>query len=277
MFKVLEVHSAYISTALTVIVHLLAAFYFLYILKVSYGGLLPGTKESKVIWYQAPRTKQPAATPPPSAVAYQQPQETSPTQAPVAESAIPLAVNPERMGRSRQQRRAAWSKAAAQEEEPQPITAATIVDAISTQQAAQRHAHAVYTKQEAVANSVAAQMREITQGRMRDKIFSALKIVCSLNRKDYVSPAPVDTTIMTSLVINQKGEIIAVEVLKSTGTQALDEHIVMLLQQIKKVATPPSRNPQELHTQTFACRVQCQTGSNHLEFSYTDSSGIHIM
>ncbi|MBY0109634.1 MAG: hypothetical protein K2X90_00815 [Candidatus Babeliaceae bacterium] len=287
MFKVLEVHSAYISSVLTTIFHLLIVFYVLYVLKTNYSDYLPGVSEKRVVWYKAPSTKEPQS----SKTIYEQPiQQAAAAKAseyseiPVAQVAQPseqlVEVNPLRKGRSAQERRSAWTKKSTSpvdEEKDKPFTAATLMDAISQDQAAKRHAQAVYTKEQAIKQGVAAQMREITDGRIRNKIFSALKIACSLNKKDYYSPVPVDTGIIASLVLNQKGEIVAVEVLKSTGTTALDEHIAYLLQSIKKVALPPSGTGQDFHTQTFKCRVTCPAGSGHFEFSYDESSGIHIM
>lgn len=288
MFKVLEVHSAYLSWALTLILHILVGFYLLYILKTSYTDYIPSGEQKRVVWYKAPSTT-PEQTP--SQTVYEQPVQqaiTAPAQeyseVPVQETPMqdtaPSEVNPLRQGRSSQERRSAWTKKAAastDDQKDKPLTAATFMDAVSRQQAAKRQAHAVYTKQEAVKQGVAAQMREITDGRLRNKIFSALQIACSLNKKDYYTPVPVNTTIVTSLVINQKGEIIAVEVLKSTGTPALDEHIAYLLQSIKKIALPASRTGQDFHTQTFKCRVTCPAGSGRFEFHYDESSGIHIM
>lgn len=288
MFKVLEVHSAYISTVLAIIFHLIIGFYLLYILKITYEEYLPGAHDKRIVWYQAPQaTKQPISAP----AVYEQPlqQPVQAEQAPeyaqvpvqeVAAATVPLEVLPLRKGRSAEERRAAWSKKSAaptpDEQKDRPLTAATLTDAISKEQAIKRQAHAVYTKEQAIKQGVAAQMREITNGRMRNKIFSALQIACSLNKKEYHSPMPVNTTVTVSMVFNQKGEIIAVEILKSTGTQALDEHIAYLLQSIKRIALPPSRN-QELYTQTFTCRVTCPAGSGHFEFHYDEGSGIHVM
>ncbi len=292
MFKVLEVHSAYISWALTLILHLLIGFYLLYILKTAYVDYLPGGGEKRVVWYNAPSTTPPST---PSQTVYEQPiPQSAPaqtseysevpvqeiiTQEVVSPTEPPVEINPLRQGRSVQERRSAWTKktAAPTDDKDKPLTAATLMDAISQQQAAKRQAHAVYTKEQAIKEGVAAQMREITDGRLRNKIFSALQIACSLNKKDYYSPVPVDTSIITSLVINQKGEIVAVEVLKSTGTPALDEHIAYLLQSIQKIALPPSRTGQEFYTQTFKCGVRCPAGSGHFEFSYDEHSGIHIL
>jgi outer membrane biosynthesis protein TonB len=276
MFKVLEVHSAYISTALTLIFHLLIGFYLLYILKTAYVDYLPSGGEKRVVWYQAPSTTPTV----PTQTVYEQPIQESATAQATEYAEIPFqeVVSPERKGRSAEQRRSAWTKKTVTEDpQDKPLTAATFMEAISKDQATKRQAQAVYTKEQAIKQGVAAQMREITDGRLRNKIFSALKIACSLNKKEYYAPMPVDTTIITSLVINQKGEIVAVEVLKSTGTPALDEHIAHLLQSIKKIALPPSRSGQDFYTQTFKCRVTCPAGSGHFEFSYDEGSGIHIM
>ncbi len=295
MFKVLEVHSAYISWAVTLIFHLLIGFCLLYILKTSHVDYPLGGREKRVVWYKAPSTT--AQAPAPSQTVYEQPiqqpsaaqtqeyseipfQEVAPVVEAPREIEMPAEVSPLRKGRTAEERRSSWTKKTAaptDEQKDKPLTAASFMDAISKQQAAKRHAHAVYTKEQAIKNGVAAQMREITDGRLRNKIFSALKIACSLNKKDYFSPVPVDSTIITSIVINQKGEIVAVEILKSTGTPALDEHIAHLLQSIKKIALPPSRSGQDFYTQTFKCRVTCPAGSGHFEFSYDESSGIHIM
>jgi hypothetical protein len=290
MFKVLEVHSAYISWVLTLIFHLLIGFYLLYVLKTAYVDYPLSGGEKRVVWYKAPSTT--PQPPQPSQTVYEQPeQQTSAAQAPeyseipvqevtTHEVETPVDVSPLRKGRTAEERRSSWTKKTAaptDEQKDMPLSAASFMDAISKEQAAKRHAHAVYTKEQAIKNGVAAQMREITDGRLRNKIFSALKIACSLNKKDYFSPVPVDSTIITSLVINQKGEIVAVEVLKSTGTPALDEHIAYLLQSIKKIALPPSRSGQDFYTQTFKCRVTYPAGSGHFEFSYDESSGIHIM
>ncbi len=288
MFKVLEIHSAYISSVLTITFHLLIVFYVLYVLKTNYSDYLPGVGEKRVVWYKAPST---TSQPPASKTIYEKPmadvaaaQASEYSEIPLAQVTppveMPIEVSPLRKGRSAQERRSAWSKKSIrpiEEERDKPLTAATLMNAISQDQSAKRHAQAVYTKEQAIKQGVAAQMREITDGRIRNKIFSALKIACSLNKKDFYSPVPVDTTIITSLVLNAKGEIVAVEVLKSTGTAALDEHIAYLLQSIKKIALPPSHTGQDFHTQTFKCRVTCPAGSGHFEFSYDESSGIHIM
>lgn len=289
MFKVLEVHSAYISSAITFILHLLAAFFFLYILKTSYVDYLPSSGEKRVVWYNAPTTtpELPMAQPnyqqpdqQPSAASTTQYAEVSSNESiPDHVAEHPVEVNPLRQGRSAQDRRSSWSKKSNPSEatEAKELTAGTLVEAISQQQAIRRQAHAVYTKQEAIKQGVAAQMREITDGKLRNKIFSALQIACQLNKKAYYSPVPINTQIITSLVINQKGEIIAVEVIKSTGTRDLDDHIVMLLQSIKKVAIPPSRTGQEFFTQTFTCGVTAPAGSGTFTFTYPEHSGIHIV
>lgn len=288
MFKVVEVHSGYISSAIALIIHLVAIFYFLYILKTSHEGALPTSAEKKVVWYKAPETTPKPTTP---STSYQEPERQQPVTATALEAAPvttpeiiipqeqPVEVSPLRKGRSAQERRAAWAKpaAAATQEEPKKLTAGSLMDAISQEQARKRQAHAVYTKQEAIKQGIAAQMREITEGRLRHKVFSAMQMAFSLYKEKYVSPVPISSEIHLSLVINQQGEIVAVEVLRSTGTISLDEHLVKIIQSIKKIALPPSKNGQEFHTITFPGKVTIHAGSGQIIFDYKDASGIHIV
>lgn len=278
MFKVLEVHSGYVSSALVFIIHLAAAFYFLYILKTSYTDYLPGSTEKKVVWYKAPTT-----TPEPQIqqpTSYQQPEQvTSPAAAQeVAEVTESVAVNPLRMGRSSADRKSAWTKKnITEDKEPKKLTAATLMDAISTEQATKRQAHAVYTKQEAVKNAAAAQMREISDGRLRHKIFSAAQMAFDMHKEHYIAAQDIISSITLSLILNPQGEIVAVEVLRSTGTKSLDDHIAKIFQSIKKIALPASRNGQDFLTHTFTGGVRIHAGSGHIIFDYKDASGIHIV
>ncbi len=291
MFKVLEVHSRYISSGLAIILHGIILVYILYILKTTAIDYRTKGADKKVVWYQQPAKK---ATPPAPAV-YKEPEQAAqaPTQGQVpvqhdepiqTEPALaspveqPIAPNPLRKLRSAQERRSAWTKPpAAPTQEPQKMTAGMLMDAISQQEALKRQAHAVYTKEQAIKEGIAAQMREITQERLRHKIFSAMQMAFDMHKKEYFSPVPIKSTINVSVVINQKGEIVAIEVLKSSGTQSLDEHIVSIIQTIKKIATPPSRNNQEFFTVTFAGNVTIHAGSGHIIFDYQNASGIHVV
>ncbi len=285
MFKAIEIHSGYLSSALAFILHLLAAFYLLYILKITHDAGFSGSPEKRVIWYQAPTINKTAQ------LDYQEPKLNEPVSAQAQEVATVPALEstpaqeipatpptPLRKGRSSAERRAAWTKPTTQEpSEDKKLTAGTFMEAISQEQAQRRQAQAVYSKQEAIKQGIAAQMRELTEGRLRHKVFSAMQMAFDQYPKKFYSPVPIMSAIDLSIVIDPKGKVVAVEVLRSSGVPELDAFLADIIQSIKGIALPASYGNGQMHTLTFPAKVTLHAGTGQIIFDYKDASGMHIV
>jgi hypothetical protein len=104
-----------------------------------------------------------------------------------------------------------------------------------------------------------------------------MQMAFAADKEEYFSPMPITSSIVLSLIFDQKGKIIAVEILRSTGIASLDEHIARKIQTIKGIALPPSQRNQEFPQLTISAKVTIHAGSGHIIFDYKDASGVHII
>jgi len=49
-------------------------------------------------------------------------------------------------------------------------------------------------------------MREITEGRLRHKVFSAMQMAFDQHKKEYFSPVPIMSNINLAIVLIRKGD-----------------------------------------------------------------------
>ena len=284
MNKVFEVHFGYMCGGIVLLLHIIIGFYLLYVLQIDLGKLEIPTGQ-KVVWYTPPAVKSEPIVP--ENTAYIPPtQQDSLPAAPAASAAPTAAYAPELptapsvvTARTAAQRRASWSKVTSAE----PISTQTdmgrIIQEINQEQAQQRAAQAVYTtKNEQVKARAAAQMLELMEERLRRKVTDAITIICHENTIPYHMERAVRTSILFTLVISQEGEILAVEVLRSTGTKSLDDYLAMLLKKIKKITVPPRKQFTGVYTMTIESGVTGEAGTYYPEFTHRDGkSPIHIV